>query len=139
LAGETIQGANVLRFGRQLVAFVKMLVVAAGVATALSIAVIASLQLAFWLIANTWTPVPLARIVELSGIEVPRRYFPASDVTGSSRAATPDLAEWLLNLPAIVALFMGLALLSLVYAALTSAEKRVATVSGGDEDSPPTR
>lgn len=138
-AGEKIQGANVLMFTRRLVALVKMLVVAAGVATALSIAVIASLQFAFWLVANTWTPLPLARIVELSGIDVPRRYFPASDVTGSSRPATPDLAEWLLNLPAIVALFMGLALLSLVYAALTSAEKRLATVSGVDDDPPNVR
>jgi hypothetical protein len=139
LAGEKIQGANVVIFARRVVAFVKMLVVAAGVTTALSIAVIASLQLAFWLLANTWTPVPLARIVELSGIDVPRRYFPASDITGSSRAATPDLAEWLMNLPAIVALFMGLALLSLGYAALTSAEKRLATVSGVDDDPPAVR
>jgi hypothetical protein len=135
-AGERVQGANVLIFTRRLVALVRMLVVGAGVATALSIAVIAGLQLAFWLLANTWTPVPMARIVELSGIDVPRRYFPASDITGSSRPATPDLAEWLLNLPAIIALFMGLAVLSLVYAALASVEKRLAPVSGVDDDQP---
>jgi hypothetical protein len=115
-----------------------MLVVGACLATALSVAAIASLQLALWLVASTWTPFPLARIVELAGIDVPRTYVPASGVTGSGRPATPDVAEWLLNLPAIVALFMALALLSLVYAALTSVEKRLA-VSGVDDDQPKAR
>ena len=126
-----------MMFTRRLVGFVRTMVVAAGVATGLSIGAVASLQLGFWLIARTWTPFPVARIVELSGIDVPRRYFPASaDISASALPGGVDFVDWLLNLPAIVALFMALALFSLCYAALTSVEKGLATASGADDEPP---
>jgi hypothetical protein len=121
-------------FTRRVVTFFKMFVAGAGVATALSMGVIASLQFGFWLMAKTWTPFPVSRIVELSGIDVPRRYFPASaDTSASGRPGTLGFVEWSLDLPAIVALFMALALFSLFYAALTSVEKGLATASGVDD------
>jgi hypothetical protein len=120
---------------RRLVTFVRICVVAAGAATAVSIGAIASLQFGFWLMTSTWPPFPVTRIVELSGIEVPRRYVPASGDADSGRPVGLDVVDWLLNLPAIVALFMALALLSLVYAALNSVEKGLAA-SGADDEAP---
>jgi len=127
-------------FTRRLVTFFKMFVAGAGVVTALSMGAIASLQFGFWLMAKTWTPFPVSRIVELSGIDVPRRYFPASaDAFESGRSGTLDFVGWWLDLPAIVALFMALALFSLFYAALASVEKGLATVSGVDDGRPQAR
>ena len=127
-------------FTRRLVTFVKMFVVGGGVATALSMGAIASLQFGFWLMVKTWIPFPVSRIVELAGIDVPRRYFPAAgDTSESSRAGTLDFVERLLDLPAIVALFIALALFSLFYAALASVEKGLATVSGVDDEPPKVR
>jgi hypothetical protein len=127
-------------FTRRFVTLVKMSVVGAGVATALSMGAIASLQFGFWLMTKTWIPFPVSRIVELAGIDVPRRYFPAAvDASESSRAGTLDFVERLLDLPAIVALFIALAVFSLFYAALTSAEKGLTTVSGMDDEPPKVR
>jgi hypothetical protein len=114
----------VITLTRRLVAFVKVLVAGAGAMTALSMGAIVSLQVAFWLATRTWSPFPLSQIFELSHINVPRRYLPASadgQVTG--RVDPQGIVEWLLDLPAIVALFVALALLALFYASLTSLEK----------------
>ena len=66
-----------------------------------------------------------------------RNYVPASFESG--RSGTRDFVAWWLDLPAIVALFMALALFSLLYAALASVEKGLATVSGVDDGRPQAR
>jgi hypothetical protein len=92
--------------------------------TALSMGAIVSLQVAFWLATRTWSPFPVAQIFELSQINVPRRYLTASvDAQTSGRVDPQSIIEWLLDLPAIVALFVALAFLALFYASLTSLEK----------------
>jgi len=109
---------------RRLVAFVKVLVAGAGAMTALSMGAIVSLQVAFWLATRMWSPFPIAQIFELSHINVPRRYLTASvDAQTSGRVDPQSIIEWLLDLPAIVALFVALAFLALFYASLTSLEK----------------
>jgi hypothetical protein len=115
---------KVIMLTRRLVAFVKVLVAGAGAMTALSMGAIVSLQVAFWLATRTWSPFPVSQIFELSHIDVPRRYLPASvDAHTSGRVDPQGIVEWLLDLPAIVALFVALALLALFYASLTSLEK----------------
>ncbi|MFL6805347.1 MAG: hypothetical protein ACJ8FM_15295 [Xanthobacteraceae bacterium] len=113
-----------IMLARRLVAFVKVLVAGAGAMTALSMGAIVSLQVAFWLATRTWSPFPVAQIFELSQINVPRRYLTASvDAQTSGRVDPQSIIEWLLDLPAIVALFVALAFLALFYASLTSLEK----------------
>jgi hypothetical protein len=124
-------------FTRRLVTLVRVCVVAAGVVTALTIGAVASLQLGFWLIMKTWSPFPISRLIELVGVDVPRRYVPASiESADIHRVDAQDIVEWLLNVPAIVALFIALAVLSLLYASLASAERRWAPVSGPDDEPP---
>jgi hypothetical protein len=114
----------VITVTRRLVAFVKVLVAGAGAMTALSMGAVVSLQLVFWVATRTWSPFPVSQIFELSHVNVPRRYLPASVEAGASGRLDPQGAiEWLLDLPAIVALFVALALLALFYASLTSIEK----------------
>jgi hypothetical protein len=114
----------VIVLARRLVAFIKVLVAGAGAMTALSMGAIVSLQVAFWLATRTWSPFPVSQIFELSHINVSRRYLPASvDAHASGRVDPQGIIEWLLDLPAIVALFVALALLALFYASLTSVEK----------------
>jgi hypothetical protein len=114
----------VITVARRLVAFVKVLVAGAGAMTALSMGAIVSLQVAFWIVTRTWSPFPVSQIFELSHINVPRRYLPASvDVQAGGRLDPQGAIEWLLDLPAIVALFVALAVLAVFYASLTSIEK----------------
>jgi|SRR5262245_3015714 len=109
---------------RRLVAFIKVLVAGAGAMTALSMGAIVSLQVAFWLATRTWSPFPVAQIFELSHINMPRRYLPASvDAQAGGRVDPQGVVEWLLDLPAIVALFVALTVLAVIYASLTSVEK----------------
>jgi len=111
---------------RRFVTFTKMLVAAAGAFAALCTGAIACLQFGFWLIARRWSPVPVSRILELAQIEVQRRYFPASvDASQSNGLDAQALIEWVLDLPAILALFVSVALLGLVYLLLISVEKRL--------------
>jgi hypothetical protein len=88
----------------------------------LSLAAIVSLQLGIWFRMQTWSSFPVSRIFELSGIDVPRRYLPASE---RRRPGPPDFVESLLDLPAIVALLTGLALLAVFYTWLASFEKEL--------------
>ena len=120
-------------FTRRLVTLTRMLVMGAGVATALCMGAIASLQLGFWLVMKTWSPIPVSRIVELTGVEVPRRYVPASIDAPDTGLDAQDVVEWLLNVPAIVGLFIALAVLSLFYASLASAERGLVAASGPDD------
>jgi hypothetical protein len=116
---------------RRLVILMRMLAVAAGAVTALAMGAIVSLQLGFWLMTNTWSPIPISRIFELSDIEVPRRYLPAGmEATERSRAGPQDMFEWLLDLPAIVALAVVLAVLAISYVSLAAVEKGLAAGSG---------
>jgi hypothetical protein len=117
----------VIRLIRRLVMLMRMLAFAAGAVTALAMGAIVSLQLGFWLMTKTWSPIPVSRIFELWDIEVPRRYLPAGE---RSRAGPQDMVEWLLDLPAIVALSVVLAVLAISYVSLAAVEKGLAAESG---------
>ena len=104
----------------RLVNYTKRLVGASGVVTAMSIAVVVALQSGSWYQQSD--PVLVSQLFELSGIDIPRKYVPASGDYQSS----PDPLEMLLNLPAIVPLVTAFALLVLVYAWLASLEKEMA-------------
>ena len=109
----------------------RMLALGAGAATAVAMGAIVSLQLGFWFMTKTWSPLPVSRIFELSAIEVPRRYLPAGvEASDRSRLGAPDLVEWLLDLPAVVALSVVLAVLAISYVSLASIEKGLATAAG---------
>jgi len=111
---------------RRFVTFTKVLVAAGGAFAALCTGAIACLQFGFWLMARKWGSVPVSRILELAQINVPRRYLPASiDASQGTRLDAQDVIEWVLDLPAIVALFAAVALLGLVYLLLVSLEKRL--------------
>jgi len=114
---------TVIEIARRLVRFTKVLVVAAGSFAALGMGVVVCLQFGFWLVTKAWTPFPVSRILEFSDINVPRRYFPASvSASGTARVDGPGIVEWVLDLPAVVVLFVALAVLALIYASLTSVE-----------------
>ena len=121
-------GACLRMLADQLLTFARLSVVGAGTATALSIGAIVSLQLGFWFMTKRWSPLPVSRILELWEGDAPRAYALASD---NSRLRIQSFTEWLLDLPAIVVLFVALAVLALLYAGVTSLEKRVSTVPGG--------
>jgi hypothetical protein len=121
----------VIRLARRLVMLMRMLAFGAGAVTALAMGVIVSLQLGFWLMTKTWSPIPVSRIFELSDIEVPRRYLPAgTQASESSRPEAQDLVEWLLGLPAVVALSVVLAVLAISYVSLAAVERGLAAEPG---------
>jgi hypothetical protein len=111
----------------RVVSFAKLLVMGASAVTALCMSAVVSLQFGFWLLTKTWSPFPVSRFLELGDINLPRRYLPASiEASQGTRFDAQGLIETLLDLPAIVVLFVALALLALCYAALTSLEKGLA-------------
>jgi hypothetical protein len=113
-------GARVGMLAARLLKFARMFVVGAGTVTALSIGAIVTLQLGFWFMTKRWSPLPFSRILELADVDLPRPYVLASD---NSRLRAQSFTEWLLDLPAIVVLFVAFALLALLYAGLTSLDK----------------
>jgi hypothetical protein len=119
----------VIKLIRRLVILMRKLAFGAGAVTALAMGAIVSLQLGFWLMTKTWSPIPISRIFELWDIEVPRRYLPAG-ASERSRAAPQDTVEWLLDLPAIVALSVVLAVLAISYVSLAAVEKGLGAESG---------
>ena len=122
--------ARVKMLTARLVTFTRMFVVGAGVVTALSVGLVVSLQLGFFFMTKRWSSFPLSRIFDPSEVDVPKTYVLASE---SSAPRTQTFTGWLLDLPAIVVLFVALALLALSYACLTTAEKRLATVPADGE------
>jgi hypothetical protein len=114
------RGARLKVLADRLVAFTRMLVMAAGAATALSLAAIVSLQLGFWFMTWRWSPFPLSRLLELAGLGAERPYVLASD---DGRPRSQDFGAWLLDLPAAVVLFVLVALLALAYTGLGSLER----------------
>ena len=104
----------------------RMLVLAAGAATALGIAAIVSLQLGFWLMTKRWSPFPISRLFELVDLAVPRAYVLASE--NGPRVQT--LGEWLMDVPAIVVLFVALAVVAIVSTWLTSLERGLTSPAG---------
>jgi hypothetical protein len=114
----------------RLVTYARMAVVAAGAVTASFIAAIVSLQLGFWLATQRWSPLPVSRIFELAEVDTATTYALASE---SSRPRTQGLTEWLLDLPAIVVLFVALALFAVLYAWLASVEKGLGTAPAPPE------
>ena len=117
-----------IRLIRRLVTLMRMLAFGAGTVTALAMGAIVSLQLGFWLMTKTWSPIPVSRIFELWDIEVPRRYLAAGmKASESSRPGAQDIVGWLVDLPAIVALSVVLALLAISYVSLAAVEKGLAS------------
>jgi len=112
---------------RRLVALARALVMAVGAATALCMVVVVSLQFGFWLMTKTWSPFPVSRLFELADVNVPRRYTPASiDAPAPSRLDVQGVIETLLDLPAIVVLFVALACVALCYTTITAFDRRLA-------------
>jgi len=120
-------GVGLIVLARRIVAFSKLLVMAAGAATALCMGALVSLQFGFWLMTRTWSPFPVSRFFELLDVNIPRRYVPASiDRAETGHFDSQSLIESVLDLPAIVVLFVALALVALSYAALAAFDKRLA-------------
>lgn len=114
------RGARLKLLAARLAGFTKLVIIAAGTATAVSIAAIVSLQFGFWFMTRRWTSFPVSRLMELAGFDVARPFVLASE---DSRLRSQDWGEWLLDLPAAIVLFVVLAVLAASYSGLTALEK----------------
>ena len=125
------RGARLKTLTARLVTGTRMLVLAAGAATALGMAAIVSLQLGFWLMTRRWSPFPISRLFELADITAPRAYLLASD---NNQLRSHSLGEWLLDVPAIVVLFVALAVVAIVSTWLTSLERSLTGSRSGEQN-----
>jgi len=117
----------VITLKRRLVTWSRRATLAAGAATAVCMGAIATLQLGFWLFGKTWISFPVSRLFELASLNVSRHYALSSmDGPAQSRLDGQSVIEWSLDLPAVVALSVALAVFALLYAFLASVEKALA-------------
>ena len=110
--------------GRRLVAFVRAAVGLAAAVAAFGIAALSLLQGIVWMKTGQWSSVPFSQILDLVGLDVPRRFFPASiDAHAERRLDFDRFVDWWLDAPAIIPLVVAVAVLVLLYIGLKTLQE----------------
>src|SRR5262249_18293758 len=117
-------GCQVTALGRRLVAFVRGVVGLAAAVAAFGIAALSLLQGVVWMKTGQWSPLPFSQILDLVGLDVPRRYFPAGiDAHAERRLDSDRVVAWWLDAPAIIPLLVAVAVLVLLYIGLKTLQE----------------
>ena len=104
----------------------KSIVLFGGAVTGLCLAAMIGWQsvLCFW--AERCAPISVQQVADAAGLHISRTYFTSSvDSRSRTPLQVPKLLEPLLDVPAIVALLIAMALLLLFYASIRAFEARL--------------